>query len=60
MKQELVRRMEQRGTPYQTIKNDDDKFYDYYVSVDSYDGIELKPGAGEVLEKLIKNNWVDK
>ena len=34
------------------------KFYDYYVSVDSYDGIELKPGAGEVLEKLIKNNRV--
>lgn len=56
MKQELVRRMEQRGTPYQTIKNDDDKFYDYYVSnhLENKSVLHYEFGKNEYLEDILK------
>lgn len=34
------------------------KFYDFYVSVDSYEYSELKPYAYEVIKKLTENNRV--
>jgi len=37
---------------------DRNKFYDYFVSVDSYENCDLKEGAYESLERLIKNNKV--
>lgn len=40
--------------------NEDDrnKFYDFFVSVDSYKYSQLKPNAYNIIKKLVKNNRV--